>query len=114
MFMIAYIENIFPPAPSDMLLVFGGTMIGFGTVEFPHALVAATLGSTTGFMSAYLLGRYFEGHIVEGRVGALPANRCDPEGRGTLPPVRLWGDRRQSFPGRDAGDRLVLCRLCRG
>lgn len=69
MFMIAYIENIFPPAPSDMLLVFGGTMIGFGTVEFPHALLAATLGSTTGFMSAYLLGRYFEGHIVEGRVG---------------------------------------------
>lgn len=69
MFLIAYIENIFPPAPSDMLLVFAGTMIGFGTVDFPQALAAATIGSTTGFMSAYLLGRYFEGHIVEGRVG---------------------------------------------
>ncbi|MFN7623534.1 MAG: DedA family protein [Acidobacteriota bacterium] len=69
MFLIAYIENIFPPAPSDMLLVFAGTMIGFGTVDFSQALAAATIGSTTGFMTAYLLGRYFEGHIVGGRVG---------------------------------------------
>lgn len=69
MFLIAYIENIFPPAPSDMLLVFAGTMIGFGAVDFSQALAAATIGSTTGFMTAYLLGRYFEGHIVEGRVG---------------------------------------------
>jgi membrane protein DedA with SNARE-associated domain len=57
MFLIAYIENIFPPAPSDMLLVFAGTMIGFGTVDFSQALAAATIGSTTGFMTAYLLGR---------------------------------------------------------
>lgn len=69
MFLIAYIENIFPPAPSDMLLVFAGTMIGFGTIDFTSALVAATLGSTVGFVSAYLLGRYFERHIIEGRVG---------------------------------------------
>jgi len=69
MFLIAYIENIFPPAPSDMLLVFAGTMIGFGTIDFTSALIAATLGSTVGFVSAYLLGRYFERHIIEGRVG---------------------------------------------
>ncbi|NBO66111.1 MAG: hypothetical protein EBU88_14940, partial [Acidobacteria bacterium] len=62
MFLIAYVENVFPPAPSDMLLVFAGTMIGFGTVDFAPALIAATSGSTTGFMSAYLLGRYFERH----------------------------------------------------
>lgn len=74
MFFIAYIENIFPPSPSDMLLVFAGTMIGFGTVDFPTALIFATLGSTLGFVSAYLLGRYFEGHIVSGRFSRfLPA-----------------------------------------
>lgn len=67
MFFIAYIENVFPPSPSDMLLVFAGTMIGFGTVDFPMALLFATIGSTLGFMTAYLLGRYFEGHIVSGR-----------------------------------------------
>ncbi|MFZ4985436.1 MAG: DedA family protein [Blastocatellia bacterium] len=69
MFLIAYVENVFPPAPSDMLLVFAGTMIGFGTVDFTPALIAATSGSTVGFMSAYLLGRYFERHIIEGRIG---------------------------------------------
>ena len=52
-FLIAYIENIFPPSPSDVLLVFAGTLIGLGTVGFVPALIVATLGSTLGFMTAY-------------------------------------------------------------
>ncbi len=66
-FLIAYIENIFPPAPSDVLLVFAGTLIGIGTVGFVPALMVATLGSTLGFMTAYGVGRYFEKEIIEGR-----------------------------------------------
>jgi membrane protein DedA with SNARE-associated domain len=31
-FLIAYIENVFPPSPSDVLLVFAGALIGFGTL----------------------------------------------------------------------------------
>ncbi|MEO6724537.1 MAG: DedA family protein [Blastocatellia bacterium] len=69
MFLIAYVENIFPPSPSDVLLVFTGTLIGLGTIGFPASLFFSTLGSTLGFMTAYGLGRYFEGHIVEGRFG---------------------------------------------
>ncbi|MDQ3012095.1 MAG: DedA family protein [Acidobacteriota bacterium] len=69
MFLIAYVENIFPPSPSDVLLVFAGTLIGLGTIGFPSSLFFSTLGSTLGFMTAYGLGRYFEGHIVEGRFG---------------------------------------------
>lgn len=67
MFSVAYIENIFPPAPSDVILIFSGTLIGMGTVGFAPSLIAATLGSTLGFVTAYLLGRYFERHVVEGR-----------------------------------------------
>ncbi len=75
MFFIAYIENIFPPSPSDVLLVFAGTLIGVGTIGFAPALISATLGSTLGFMTAYVLGRYFEQHIVSGRFSRyLPAN----------------------------------------
>lgn len=75
MFLIAYIENIFPPSPSDMLLVFCGTLIGIGTVGFFPSLLASTLGSTLGFMTAYAVGRYFEQHIVEGRFSRyLPMN----------------------------------------
>ncbi len=75
MFFIAYIENIFPPAPSDVTLVFAGTLIGLGVVGFAPALTMATLGSTLGFMTAYVLGRYFEQHFISGRYHRyLPVN----------------------------------------
>ena len=75
MFLISYIENIFPPSPSDVALVFAGTLIGIGVIGFAPALAAATLGSTLGFMTAYVLGRYFEQHFVSGRYHRyLPVN----------------------------------------
>jgi membrane protein DedA with SNARE-associated domain len=75
MFFVAYIENVFPPSPSDVVLIFAGTMIGVGTVSFTSALLIATLGSTLGFITAYLLGRYFQRSIVDGRFSRfLPVN----------------------------------------
>lgn len=75
MFFVAYIENVFPPSPSDVFLIFAGTMIGVGTVGFFPSLLMATLGSTLGFLSAYLLGRYFQSSIVDGRFSRwLPVN----------------------------------------
>ncbi len=75
MFLIAYIENVFPPSPSDMLLIFVGTLIGVGTVGFLPSLLCATLGSTLGFVTAYLVGRYFQRGVVEGRLSRfLPVN----------------------------------------
>ncbi|MGE0884618.1 MAG: DedA family protein [Blastocatellales bacterium] len=68
MFFVAYIENIFPPSPSDMVLVFAGTLIGIGTIDYTSSLIFATLGSTLGFMTAYLLGRYFQEKVVHGRI----------------------------------------------
>jgi len=77
-FVVAYVENIFPPSPSDVLLVFGGTLIGVGTVGFIPTLLSATLGSTLGFMTAYLAGRYFGRRITEGRLSRyLPAGAID-------------------------------------
>ncbi|MFN0123642.1 MAG: DedA family protein [Blastocatellia bacterium] len=74
-FLFAYIENIFPPSPSDALIVVGGTLIAVDTVGFIPMLLASTLGSTLGFMTAYLAGRYFERHVVEGRFSRfLPGN----------------------------------------
>lgn len=68
MFFLAFIENIFPPSPSDVLLVFAGTLIGLGTIDFVPALIVSTLGSTCGFVLAYVIGRYFQNHIVAGRL----------------------------------------------
>src|SRR5262249_42554246 len=75
MFFIAYIENIFPPSPSDVALVFAGTLVGIGVVGFEPALTMSKLGSTLGFMTAYVLGRYFEQHFISGRYHRyLPVN----------------------------------------
>jgi membrane protein DedA with SNARE-associated domain len=75
MFFIAYIENIVPPAPSDVLLIFAGTLIGIGTVGFFPSLLVSTLGSVTGFLTAYFIGRYFQQSVVTGRLSRwLPAN----------------------------------------
>ena len=64
MFLIAYVENIFPPSPSDVLLVFCGTLIGIGTIGFIPSLLCATLGSTLGFMTAYSAGRLLDKKVI--------------------------------------------------
>lgn len=58
-FFIAYLENIFPPSPSDILIVFCGTLVGIGTVDFASVAIASTLGGCAGFCTMYILGRKF-------------------------------------------------------
>jgi len=64
-FAIAYIENIIPPSPSDMIVVFGGSLAGIGHVGFAPTLTAATLGSTLGFLTMYKIGDWFGEIILE-------------------------------------------------
>ncbi|MBC8124819.1 MAG: DedA family protein [Candidatus Kapabacteria bacterium] len=64
-FFIAYIENLFPPAPSDVVLVFIGTIVGVGVVGFVPTLIAATAGSVLGFSTAYALGRRYGNAIAD-------------------------------------------------
>jgi membrane protein DedA with SNARE-associated domain len=65
--LITYTENIFPPSPSDMLLVFCGTLIGFGTVDFIPLLLTSTIGSTLGFLTMYGLGLKLEHRFTQSR-----------------------------------------------
>lgn len=62
---ISYIENIFPPSPSDLIIVFGGTLVGVGTVGFIPALLASTLGSILGFLTAFWVGKEFGEKLLE-------------------------------------------------
>lgn len=64
-FLIAYVENLVPPSPSDVLLVFLGSLIGMGLVEMPTILISASLGSVLGFVTAYLLGRRYGEAIAD-------------------------------------------------
>ncbi len=69
----SYIENVLPMAPSDVILVFIGTMVSVGTISFPAALVASTLGSTLGFLTMFLVGRSLDRRVVEsGKYSFVP------------------------------------------
>ncbi len=70
---ICYIENILPPLPSDVMVVAAGSLIGFGRIELPIALLGATIGSTLGFMTMYKIGDWFGDKILEtGKIRFIP------------------------------------------
>jgi len=62
---IAYIENIFPPFPSDVVLVAAGYLCATGRVEFWVVLVVATAGSFVGFVTMYKIGSWFGLKVIE-------------------------------------------------
>ncbi len=72
-FAIAYIENVFPPSPSDTIIVFGGSLAAIGHAGFLETLMAATAGSTLGFVTMYKIGDWFGAKILEqGKVKFIP------------------------------------------
>ena len=55
-FGISYLENVIPPVPGDMIIVFGGYMAGLGLLN-PWAVVGlSTLGGILGFMTMFAIG----------------------------------------------------------
>jgi membrane protein DedA with SNARE-associated domain len=64
-FLTTLIENIFPPAPGDSILVFTGTLIGIGVVGFVPLLLVSTLGSTLGFAIMFYFGSTMDRAIME-------------------------------------------------
>ena len=70
---IALIENLFPPAPSDVMIIAAGSLVGLGQVGFVETLLSATAGSTIGFVMMYKIGEWFGDHILEqGKIKFLP------------------------------------------
>lgn len=78
-----YIENLFPPSPSDVVMLFIATLTGIGTIGFLPAVAVATLGSVMGFLTAFVLGRQFGRRITES--GKLPFLT-----KGSLKKVDTW------------------------
>jgi membrane protein DedA with SNARE-associated domain len=58
-FLIQFIENLFPPSPSDVVLLFLGSLVSFGRVGFAPLIAVATLGSVLGFFVMFMIGRLF-------------------------------------------------------
>src|SRR6056297_1288821 len=58
-FLVAYAENIVPPVPGDVLIVFGGYLAAEQIIGFNVLLFLATVASVIGFMNMYAFGYYF-------------------------------------------------------
>ncbi|WP_445666548.1 DedA family protein [Fodinibius sp. AD559] len=55
-FLVAYVENIVPPIPGDVLVAFGGYLAAESVIGLIPVLLLTTIASVIGFMSMYWIG----------------------------------------------------------
>ena len=58
LFFFAFIENIFPPSPSDFVVIVGATLIANSTLGIIPILLLTSVGSALGFIVMYLVGEF--------------------------------------------------------
>lgn len=64
---IAYIENVIPPIPGDLLVAFGGYLAAEQVIDLLPVLLLTTVASVFGFMTMYWLGSHWGTQIEEQR-----------------------------------------------
>ena len=69
-FFLIFIENVFPPIPSEVILAFGGfaTTVPEYNMNSIGVILAATLGSVAGALLLYWIGYKFNVEVIEGFV----------------------------------------------
>ena len=55
--LLILVENLFPPIPSEVILPLAGSRVSSGDWSYPLAVVAATIGSVSGALALYAIGR---------------------------------------------------------
>jgi membrane protein DedA with SNARE-associated domain len=65
LFFFSYIENVFPPSPSDLVVVIGGSLISTGAIDFIPTLILTTIGSVLGFMTLYYIGSQLDQKVIK-------------------------------------------------
>ncbi|MCH8496484.1 MAG: DedA family protein [Balneolales bacterium] len=66
-FLIAYLENVLPPVPGDILVVFAGYLAADGILNFSLVWGLTTSSSVIGFMTMYYIGNKWGDGIREKR-----------------------------------------------
>lgn len=74
-FLLIFIENVFPPIPSEAVLLFGGALTVTAALHIPGTIAAATAGSLAGAIVLYAFGRIFQAErlkkLFAGRFGRI-------------------------------------------
>jgi len=83
LFFFAFVENVFPPSPSDLVVVIGGSLVSTGVVNFIPILLLTTFGSVIGFMVLFYFGSTVDRKVVHsGKFKYIPVGAIDK--------VELW------------------------
>jgi membrane protein DedA with SNARE-associated domain len=64
LFLFAFIENIFPPSPSDVVVVVGASLIATTSIGYVPVLFITSFGSSLGYMLMYYVGKLFGEKII--------------------------------------------------
>ena len=56
--LLMFLENIFPPIPSELIMPLGGFVASEGKLSLPLVIVAGTIGSVVGQLPLYYLGHF--------------------------------------------------------
>ena len=74
-FLLIAVENIFPPIPSEAVLLFGGFMTTYTNLNVVGMIIFATLGSLVGAIVLYYVGKILNKErlkkLVSGKVGKI-------------------------------------------
>lgn len=66
MFAVMFVENVFPPVPTDPLLPFAGLMAAQGKFNFWLVWLSAAAGGVAGSLALYAVGAWIDEPVVRG------------------------------------------------
>ena len=64
LFSFSFIENVFPPSPSDVVVVVGASLIASTSIEFIPVLFLTSIGSALGFILMYYVGFFLSEKVL--------------------------------------------------
>ena len=78
LFLFAFGENVFPPSPSDAVVVVGGSLIATGIIDFIPTLILTSLGTVIGFMVLFYIGSTVDKKVLHaGKFKFIPIDAID-------------------------------------
>jgi len=76
LFLFAFVENVFPPSPSDFVVVVGGSLIATGIIDFIPTLILTSLGTVIGFI--FYIGSTVDKKVIHsGKFKYIPVDAID-------------------------------------
>ncbi len=78
LFFFSFVENVFPPSPSDLVVLLGGSLIATHSLHFIPTVLFTTIGSVLGFMTLFVIGSQMDRKIVRaGKIKFISVGALD-------------------------------------